>query len=111
VSRLRRSEGKPEVEVKAKLLGMTVQDITPDLAKRFESESEEGVIVTAVENESIAAEKNISPGDIVTRINSAPVDSVKSFKAALEDEDLKKGVIVHLNSKGSQRFEVLKQYE
>ena len=37
VSRLRRSEGKPEVEVKAKLLGMTVQDITPDLAKRFES--------------------------------------------------------------------------
>ncbi len=111
VTRLRRPERKPEAETKAKLLGMTVRDITPDLAKRFEAESEEGVIVTAVENESVAAEKNISPGDIVTRINSAPVDSVKSFKAALEGEDLKKGVIVHLNSKGSQRFEVLKQYE
>ena len=111
VTRLRRPERKPEAETKAKLLGMTVRDITPDLAKRFEAESEEGVIVTAVENESVAAEKNISPGDIVTRINRAPVDSVKSFKAALEGEDLKKGVIVHLNSKGSQRFEVLKQYE
>ena len=111
VSRMRRSERKPEAETKAKLLGMTVQKITPDLAKRFETKGEEGVIVTAIENDSAAAEKGITPGDIVTRINSAPVDSVASFKAALEGEDLKKGVIVHITSKGSQRFEVLKQYE
>ena len=111
VSRMRRSERKPEAETKAKLLGMPVQKITPDLAKRFETKGEEGVIVTAIENDSAAAEKGITPGDIVTRINSAPVDSVASFKAALEGEDLKKGVIVHITSKGSQRFEVLKQYE
>ena len=111
VSRMRRSERKPEAETKATLLGMTVQKITPDLAKRFETKGEEGVIVTAIENDSAAAEKGITPGDIVTRINSAPVDSVASFKAALEGEDLKKGVIVHITSKGSQRFEVLKQYE
>ena len=111
VSRMRRFERKPETDTKAKLLGMIVQNITPDLAKRFEVEDEEGVIVTAVENDSVVAEKGISPGDIVTRINSDPVDSVASFKAALEGEDLKKGVVVHLNSKGSQRFEVLKQYE
>ena len=111
VSRLRRPERKPEAEAKAKLLGMTVRDITPDLAKRFEVKDDEGVIVTEIENGSAAAEKTISLGDIVTRINSVPVDSVKSFKAALEGEDLKKGVIVHLKSKGSQRFEVLKQYE
>ena len=111
VSRMRRSERKPEADTKAKLLGMTVQNINADLAKRFEVEGEKGVIVTAIENDSVAAEKGISPGDIVTRINSAPVDSVASFKAALEGEDLKKGVIVHLTSEGSQRFEVLKQYE
>ena len=111
VSRVRTPERKPEAEAKAKLLGMTVSDITPDLAKRFEVKNGEGVIVTEIENDSVAAEKTISLGDIVTRINSTQVDSVKSFKAALEGEDLKKGVIVHLNSKGSQRFEVLKQYE
>ena len=111
VSRMRRSERKPEADTKAKLLGMTVQNINADLAKRFEVEGEKGVIVTAIENDSVAAEKGISLGDIVTRINSAPVDSVASFKAALEGEDLKKGVIVHLTSEGSQRFEVLKQYE
>ncbi|MBT7912130.1 MAG: PDZ domain-containing protein [Verrucomicrobia bacterium] len=111
VSRMRRSERKPEADTKAKLLGMTVQNINADLAKRFEVEGEKRVIVTAIENDSVAAEKGISPGDIVTRINSASVDSVASFKAALEGEDLKKGVIVHLTSEGSQRFEVLKQYE
>jgi serine protease Do len=111
VSRMRRSERKPEADTKTKLLGMTVQNINADLAKRFEVEGEKGVIVTAIENDSAAAEKGISPGDIVTRINSAPVDSVATFKAALEGEDLKKGVIVHLTSGGSQRFEVLKQYE
>ncbi len=111
VSRMRRSELKPEVDTNAKLLGMTVQNINEDLAKRFEVEVEQGVIVTAIENDSVAAGKGISLGDIVTRINSTPVDSVVSFKAALEGEDLKKGVIVHLTSEGSQRFEVLKQYD
>ena len=111
VTRMRRSERKPESETKAKLLGMTLQNINADLAKRFEVEGEKGVIVTAIENDSVAAGKGISPGDIVTRINSTPVDSVASFKAALEGEDLKKGVIVHLTSEGGQRFEVLKQYE
>ena len=109
VSRLRRSGG--ETDAKAILLGMTVQAITSDLAERFDVEGEKGVIVTAIENGSAAAEKGITPGDIVTRVNSDPVDSVASFKAALEGNDLKKGVIVHLNSKGSQRFEVLKQYD
>ena len=109
VNRTSRPADKPDTQ--AKLLGMTVQEITPDLAKRFEAEDEEGVIVTAIEKNSVAAEKGISPGDIVTRINSVPVGSVASFKTALEDEDLKKGIIVHLNSGGSQRFEVLKQYE
>ena len=111
VSRMRRTERKPEAETSAKLLGMTVQNINEDLAKRFEVEVEQGVIIIAIENDSVAAEKGISLGDMVTRINSTPVDSVASFKAALEGEDLKKGVIVHLTSEGSQRFEVLKQYE
>ena len=111
VSRMRRTERKPEAETNAKLLGMTVQNINEDLAKRFDVEVEQGVIIIAIENDSVAAEKGISLGDMVTRINSTPVDSVASFKAALEGEDLKKGVIVHLTSEGSQRFEVLKQYE
>jgi len=107
----RGAEDKPSEPAKAKLLGMTVQNLNADLAERFEVENEEGVIVVALEAGSVAAGKNIAPGDIVTRINSTPVESVGAFKKAIDDLDLKKGVLVHLNSKGSQRFEVLKQYD
>ena len=69
MSRMRRSERKPEADTNAKLLGMTVQNINEDLAKRFEVEGEQGVIVTAIENDSVAAGKGISLGDMVTRIN------------------------------------------
>ena len=112
VARARRgAEIKPNEPAKANLLGMTVQNLNADLAKRFEIDEGEGVIVVAVEGDSAAADKNISPGDIVTRINSTAVDSVKVFEEATGELDLKKGVLVHLNSKGSQRFEVLKQYD
>lgn len=112
VARARRgAEIKPSEPAKANLLGMTVQNLNADLAKRFEIDEGEGVIVVAVEGDSAAADKNISPGDIVTRINSTPVDSVGAFNNATDELDLKKGVLVHLKSKGSQRFEVLKQYD
>jgi len=112
VARVSRSaEEKPVEPAKAKLLGMTLQDLDEDLAKRFEIVEKNGVIIVSVEKGSTAAEKNISPGDIVTRINSTAVDSVAAFNDATEELDLKKGVLVHLNSDGSQRFEVLKQYD
>ena len=111
VNRARRVEdknsNKPEI---AELLGMRVQEISEDLAKRFMIDEEEGVIVVSVEKDSVSEEKSISPGDVVTRINSSEINSIETFKKAFENEDLKKGVLVHLKSNGSQRFEVLKDY-
>ena len=111
VTRARRVEdknsNKPEI---AELLGMRVQEISEDLAKRFMIDEEEGVIVVSVEKDSVSEEKSISPGDVVTRINSSEINSIETFKKAFENEDLKKGVLVHLKSNGSQRFEVLKDY-
>ena len=111
VTRARRVEdknsNKPEI---AELLGMRVQEISEDLAKRFMIDEEEGVIVVSVEKDSVSEEKSISPGDVVTRINSSEISSIETFKKAFENEDLKKGVLVHLKSNGSQRFEVLKDY-
>ena len=78
---------------------------------RFKLDLKEGVIVVAVEKNSVAEEKNISPGDVVTRINSVEISSIESFIKSIEGEDLKKGILVHIKSNGSQRFEVLKEYE
>ena len=111
VTRSRRIEEKPSQEpLEAELLGMRVQEISEDLAKRFMIDEEEGVIVVSVKKGSVAEEKSITPGEIVTRINSSEINSIETFKKSFENEDLKKGVLVHLKSNGSQRFEVLKDY-
>ena len=112
VTRSRRIEEKPSQEpLEAELLGMRVQEISEDLAKRFMIDEEEGVIVVSVKKGSVAEEKSITPGEVVTRINSSEINSIETFKKSFEDEDLKKGVLVHLKSNGSQRFEVLKDYK
>jgi len=111
VTRSRRIEEKPSQEpLEAELLGMRVQEISEDLAKRFMIDEEEGVIVVSVKKGSVAEEKSITPGEVVTRINSSEINSIETFKKSFENEDLKKGVLVHLKSNGSQRFEVLKDY-
>jgi len=112
VARTRRIEEKTSQEpLEAELLGMKVQEISEDLAERFKIDEKEGVIVVSVEKGSVSEEKNILPGDVVTRINSAEISSIESFNKSIENEDLKKGVLVHIKSNGSQRFEVLKDYK
>ncbi|MDP6891957.1 MAG: PDZ domain-containing protein, partial [Verrucomicrobiota bacterium] len=111
VARTRRIEEKGSQEpLQAELFGMKVQEISEDLAERFKISEKEGVIVVSVEKGSVSEEKNISPGDVVTRINSTEISSIESFNKSIENEDLKKGVLVHIKSNGSQRFEVLKDY-
>src|SRR5437867_5329760 len=51
------------------LIGLKVQTLTRELAKQFEVELTEGLIVTDVESGSIAEQKRIKPGDIITEVN------------------------------------------
>lgn len=65
-------------------LGVTVQDITPEIAKQFEIENRKGVIVTQVEGGSPAEDAGIQEGDIVRSINRQPVKNVQEFGAVLK---------------------------
>ncbi len=107
VSGRRDPEGEP-VET-ASSLGLKVQALTSELAEQYDLEKSEGVIVTEVERGSIAHSKGIAAGDIITEINRKPVDSIKQFREALKGADLKKGVIVNFTSRGTSKFEILKE--
>jgi serine protease Do len=48
-----------------KNLGLTVQDITPEIAQRFQIEDTKGVVVTDVEDGSPADEAGFNEGDII----------------------------------------------
>src|SRR2546425_484701 len=90
------------------LIGLKVRTLTRELAKQFEVELTEGVIVTEVESGSIAEQKRIKPGDIITEVNRKRVTTPREFKDALKAADLKQGVLIKLIGESGRRFEVLK---
>jgi serine protease Do len=76
-------EGEPGkrggVPDQSRELGLTVQDITPEIAQRFEIENTKGVLVTGVEGGSPAEDAGFQEGDIVRQINRQPVPNVAEF--------------------------------
>ena len=102
------NRGKAREAPEPEFLGFKVQALTRDIAKQFEVDLTEGVIVTEVESGSVAELKGIKPGDIITDLNRHKVSNIREFKEALKAADLKKGVLVNLIGEGGRRFEFLK---
>jgi len=63
----------------SKELGLTVQEITPEIAQRFDLENSKGVVVTGVEDGSPAEDAGFQPGDIVRQINKRAVANAAEF--------------------------------
>src|SRR5438552_1467637 len=99
------SEPKPQDVGK---FGLQVQELTQDVAERLHLSPQQGVIVTDVEENSIAAAQGIEREDVVTEVDGKPVTNVQSFREALNKADPKRGVLLYLDRKGSKTFAVLK---
>ena len=59
--------------VKRGLLGVTTQDLTPDLVKAFNLETQHGAAISRIENDSPAAKAGLEPGDIIVAANDKPI--------------------------------------
>jgi len=67
-----------------KPLGMSVQNITPEIAKGLGLKSETGVVVARVAPGSPAAKADIRSGDVIQQVNKKPVKDVDDFKQKIE---------------------------
>jgi serine protease Do len=88
--------------------GLTVHPITEDIARRFDATGTNGVIVLAVDDSSVAARKGIQPGDVISSMDHRDIRTIKDFKDAVKKADLKKGILLKLESGVSSRTETLK---
>jgi serine protease Do len=68
----------------AEKLGLTVQNLTDNLAKQFGFVGQKGVLVTDIEPGSPAANAGIQPGSLIQQVNRKPVDSVDEFRENVE---------------------------
>ncbi|MBI4828009.1 MAG: DegQ family serine endoprotease [Nitrospinae bacterium] len=65
------------------LLGMTVETITPHLARRLELDRVKGVVVTGVAPYSPASRAGFRPGDVIIEVNQMEVASLEEFENQL----------------------------
>jgi serine protease Do/serine protease DegQ len=60
-------------EVRRGRMGVTTQDLTPDLAKKLGVAATEGAVVAAVEKGSAADQAGLQPQDVVIAVNGRPI--------------------------------------
>jgi serine protease Do len=66
-------------------LGMTLRNLTPDMADRLElPRTAKGVVVVAVEAGDAAEDAGLSRGDVIVSVNGAPVGSVAEFEKEID---------------------------
>ena len=70
-------------EVRHVWVGLTVQDMTPELAQLFGTKR--GVVITEVEADSPAAEAGLARGDAITKIDGRDVHSREELEQRIQD--------------------------
>jgi len=65
-------------------LGMSVQDITPELAEHFNLSETTGVLITNIVPDSPADKANIRRGDIIVEVDKQKVKNVNQFKKVVK---------------------------
>lgn len=95
--------GGDESTPKQNKFGVTVRNLTPEMADRLDVPSGKGVIVQDVKGGSFAEDINLQRGDVILEVNKQPVNNEEDF--ARIESSLKSGqdVVFLVRQRGSTR--------
>ncbi len=94
---------------KANDLGMEVTDMSAEQAKSLGLDGYKGALVSEVTPEGLAAEAGIREGMLVLKVGKKPVENMDQFKAALQGQSVKDGILLLVRTEAGNRFIVLRQ--
>lgn len=87
------------------LIGLKVRPLTNEEARRLDAAGNSGVLVTAVESGSVAAQAGIQAGDVVLAVNKQPVSTVADFFLRLKEAKQQRGAaLLHIFRNGQKFF-------
>ncbi len=86
--------------------GLQIQNLTPELAKRFQFDTEEGIIISEVEQGSPAAEAGLQPGMLIIEVNRKKVSTTNQLMAELKKAD--KRLLLRVKNERGTFFVTLK---
>jgi len=88
-------------------LGLSVQTLTPDLAKQLGVEAEKGVVITDVSEGSLASLAGLQKGDVIVEADRQPVSSADELEQVLVKDKDKDNVLLLVKRQGASVFVVL----
>jgi serine protease Do len=89
-------------------LGVTVQQVTPQIAESLGIERAEGVVITVVEPGSSADDAGLRRGDLILEVDRKPVKKVADYRKAVGEVKKGKGVLFLVRRGDSTLFLALK---
>jgi serine protease Do len=88
-------------------LGMTLEEITPELAKQYDLPESSGLIIVKVEGNSPAAEADLRDGDIILEVDQTPVKRLATFISIIRRYKTGDTVLFLINREGATLFVTL----
>jgi len=105
---LKEEEEAPVVSEAKPRLGMTVEEITPEVAKELGLSETGGIVVAQVEENTPAAEAGLSAGDVILEVDQAPMKNVEEFNQKLETYKAGDTILLLVKRRGATIFLTLK---
>jgi serine protease Do len=101
----------PEKTVVKKALGIELANMSDDLRKRYKiKDTVKGVVITGIDASSPAADKRLSPGDVIVEIAQEAIASADDFQAKidkLKKDGRKSALFLVAGADGELRFVAL----
>ena len=98
-------EEKPQVASEARPnLGLTVREITPELARNFGLSETSGVVIVQVQANSPAQEAGLAPGDLILEIDQVEVKDLEQFNKMTEGYKAGDTILFLVKRRGSTLF-------
>jgi len=101
------SSGQEPADSTVEQFGLTLQNLTPDLAERLGYEEKMGVVVSEVEPGSPAFSAGMRPGQLIEEVNKQPVHNLKEFEKAAGGSEDSKRLLLRVRSGNFSQYVVL----
>ena len=88
--------------------GLSVQNLTVDLAEKLGHTSDEGVLIAGVALGSVAAKAGLRKGDLILEVENQPIHSVAEFKSVVEKMMGEDKVLLLVKHEGQARYVTVK---
>jgi len=105
---LKGEEGVPAPTEESPKLGMTVKELTPELARTYGLSETSGIVVVGVDRGSPAAEAGIRTGDIILEIDQVPVEDLEQFNKRISSYKDGDTILLLLKRQGGTLYVTLK---